>query len=388
MTSSFTSAGVSMNSYADILARAIVLAKQQWSSSVDTSEDEYLGHVMRNIALELGDTNDVVQEAYDQTSILNATGTKLDNLVALVGMSRLESAYSTVTLTITATKATTVPAGSRFSTAAGVIFASDEELVFAAAGSSNVDATCTVVGPYEAAIGEVNTVVNSIYGIASDAVNNAAAATPGRNRETASELKARHTIAMATSGEDDVSAIYLAVSQISGVSALSVFENDTDAAIGVIPARTIHVVTIGGDADEIAAAIANNKTATVRTYGSNSVDVYNTTTGQTKTINYDTGTPVPIYINIEYTPVAGVFPDNGEDLIKDYIVDFFEDYNIGDDVIYTSLYNPIYSVAGIIVDVFEIHTSDPPTGHTSDITIDIDELATILEANIDISETP
>ena len=387
MTSTFNSAGVAMNTYADILARAIVLARQQWSSSVDTSEDEYLGHIMRNIALELGDTNDVVQEVYDQSCILNSTGTKLDNMIALVGMERLQAAYSTVTLTITADKATTVPAGSRFSTEAGVIFATDEELVFAAAGSSDVDATCTVTGPYEAAISEVNTVVTSIYGVASDGVDNAVAATPGRNRETATELKARHTIAMATSGEDDVSAIYLAVSQVSGVSALRVFENDTDSAIGVIPARTIHVVTIGGDADEIAAAISNNKAATVATYGSQSVDVYNTTTGQTKTINYDIGSTVPIHINIEYTPVAGVFPDNGEDLIREYLIDFFEDYKIGDDVIYTSLYKPIYSVAGIIVDVFEIHTSDPPTGHTSDITIDIDELATLVTGNIDISET-
>jgi len=88
MTSTFNSAGVAMNTYADILARAIVLAKQQWSSSVDTSEDEYLGHIMRNIALELGDTNDVVQEVYDQSCILNSTGTKLDNMVALVGMGR------------------------------------------------------------------------------------------------------------------------------------------------------------------------------------------------------------------------------------------------------------------------------------------------------------
>ena len=292
-----------------------------------------------------------------------------------------------MTLTIYADKATTVPAGSRFSTEAGVIFATDEELVFTAAGSADVDATCTVTGPYEAAISEVNTVVTSIYGVASDGVDNAVAATPGRNRETATELKARHTIAMATSGEDDVSAIYLAVSQVSGVSALRVFENDTDSAIGVIPARTIHVVTIGGDADEIAAAISNNKAATVATYGSQSVDVYNTTTGQTKTINYDIGSTVPIHINIEYTPVAGVFPDNGEDLIREYLIDFFEDYKIGDDVIYTSLYKPIYSVAGIIVDVFEIHTSDPPTGHTSDITIDIDELATLVTGNIDISET-
>jgi uncharacterized phage protein gp47/JayE len=387
MTSTFNSAGVSMNTYADILARAIVLAKQQWSSSVDTSEDEYLGHIMRNIALELGDTNDVVQEVYDQSSILNATGTKLDNMIALLGMTRLPAAYSTVTLTIYADVPTTVPAGSRFSTAAGVIFATDEELVFAAAGNATVSATCTVTGPYEAAPGEVDTVVTSIYGVAADGVDNVAAATPGRNRETATEVKARHTIVTATSGEDDVSAIYLAVSQVAGVSALRVFENDTDSAIGVIPARSIHVVTIGGDADEIAAAISTNKTATVATYGSQSVSVYNSTTGQTKVIKYDIGSTVPIHINIEYTPVAGVFPSNGEDLMREYLIDFFDDYKIGDDVIYTSLYKPIYSVPGIIVDVFEIHTSDPPTGHTSDITIDIDELATLVTGNIDISET-
>lgn len=387
MTSTYTSAGVSLNSYAEILARAIVLAKQQWSSSVDTSEDEYLGHVMRNLALELGDTNDVLQSVYDQSSILNATGTKLDNLIALIGMSRLQAAYSTVTLTITATVATTVPAGSLFETAAGVQFASDEELVFTAAGSDTVAATCTVAGPYDAAIGDVDTVVSSIYGIASDAVNNLVAAVPGRNRETAPEVKVRHTTATATSGEDDVSAIYLAVSQLSGVSALRVFENDTDAAIGVIPARSIHVVTIGGDADEIAAAISNNKAATVATYGSSSVSVYNSTTGQTKTINYDSGTPITVWVKIRYTPVTGVFPSNGEELMEDYIIDHFEDYKISDDVVYTSLYKPIYSVPGIIVDEYYIGLSSPAAG-VVDLPMDIDELPVCVAANIDIDETP
>ena len=385
MTSSFDSTGITMNRYADILARAIVLANQQWTSSVDTSEDEYLGHVMRNVALELGDTNDVLQEVYDQSNILNATGTKLDGLIALIGMIRLRAAYSTVTLTITADKATTVSAGSRFATVAGVIFATDEELVFTALGSDTVAATCTETGPYNAAAAEITEIVNPIYGIT--AVNNVAAAIPGRNRETASEVKVRHTTTTETSGEDDVSSIYLAVSQLSGVSALRVFENDTDSAIGVIPARSLHVVTIGGDADEIAAAISNNKTATVRTYGSTSVDVYNATTGQTKTINYDLGTPVPIHVKIRYTPIAGVFPNNGEELMEDYLLAHFDDYKISDDVVYTSLYKPIYSVAGIIIDEYYIGTSNPAAG-TSDISIDIDELATLASANIDIAETP
>ena len=384
MTSTYNSAGVTMDRYSDILSRSIVLAKEQWTDSVDTSEDEFLGHILRNIALYLGETNEVVQETYDAQSVSNSTGTKLDHNVELVGMTRNSAAYSTVTLTLTSDRATTVPAGTLYKTAADVNFATDTALVFTGAGSSTVTATCNVTGPYEAGAGTITTIVNTVSGIT--AVTNAAAATPGSNRETDSELKTRHTSITATSGEDDLASIVEAVSAVSGVSKVLAVENDTDAVdADGLPARTIHVITVGGAAADIGAAIDNNKTATVATYGSNTVNVYNTDNGQTKSINYDSAVDLDLYVIVERTKVSGVYPDDGDAQIKANLIAHFADFKIGEDVVYNALFSSIYSVAGIVLNDLFIGTAASPTG-TADIAVTNLQIADLIEANITVQD--
>ena len=257
MTSTYDSDGLVLDRYTNILTRLVSLAESKWGDSIDTSEDEFLGHTLRLIALLVSEINEIVQDLYDSTSVNDATGVYLDRLLSLVGLSRQADAYSTATLTLTADRAVTVPACTRYATSADVNFATDSALVFAAAGSDTVASTCTVAGAYTAAAGTITTIKDSIYGIT--AVTNVAAATSGRLRETDSELKSRHTSAMNTTGENDVSSIYLAVSALSGVSKVSVIENDTSATVGGIPAHYIHVIVIGGTAADIGEAIYENK---------------------------------------------------------------------------------------------------------------------------------
>lgn len=365
MTSSFDSTGITLDRYADILDRLITLSQSQWGNSINTDEDNYLGHTLRLISLIAAEINQVVQDVYDASSVSNATGTRLGNLVELVGLEYQAAAYSTVTLQLTATKACTVPAGSQYATAADVTFATDTALVFSGAGSDTVAATCTVTGANAAGVGTVTTIKTSINGIS--AVTNTVAASPGRDQETAAELKARHTLEVSTAGEDDAASVYNAVAEVSGVSAVYVYENDTDEAIGVVPAHTIRVSTVGGTAADVAEAIALNKTAGVPTYGATGTSVYNSTTKQAKTIYHDTAVETDTHISFTITTLAGVFPDDGEEQIKDAIVAHYEDIGIDDDVIYNALYAPIYSVTGVIsVSNLKLDTSDPPGG-TSDL---------------------
>lgn len=383
MTSTYDSTGITLDRYADILARYVALAEAQWGSSIDTSEDEFYGHLIRMIALIQAEINQVVQDVYDAGSVSNATGTRLANLVELIGLEYQAAAYSTVTLTLTASKATTVPAGSQYKTSAGVVFATDSALVFTAAGSDTVTATCTVTGANNAAIGEVNTIVTAVYGITT--VTNAAAATPGRLQETAAELKARHTIAVATSGDDDISSIYEAVSEVSGVSAVYCYDNDTDSTVDSVPAHTIRVSTVGGASADIAAAINNNKTCGVPTYGAQSASVYNTTTKQSKTIYWDTAVATPCHIVVTGTALS-TYPDNGDALIKAALVAHFDNITINDDIIFTSLYEPIYSVGGLVVTDLQLGLSSPGSG-TSNLTSTPLIQYTLATADIDVTVT-
>jgi uncharacterized phage protein gp47/JayE len=383
--SKYDSTGITTDRYSDIYQILVNLARTKFGDSVNTAKDTYLGHQIDNHALLSAEQNEIIQDVFDAISINNATGVQLANILAFLGIEWSAASFSTVPLTLTATVATTVPAGSQYKTAANVIFATDTELVFTAAGSSTVAATCTVVGPFEAGIGEVNIINTSVYGIST--VTNAAAATPGKYRATDADMKEIHTNSVATTGEHDTASIYEAVSEVTGVSAVNVTENDTSETVDGIPANNVYVSHIGGTDLDVATAIANNITASVSTFGSESVDVYNETTSQTKTINKTTGATVPIHIDIEGQSITGVFPNDGEDQIKAAIVASFAIYRMGQDVIYTSLYAPIYSVTGFIVTSLKVDTVDPPTG-ASNIAMSRAQLATVQTADIDILATP
>jgi len=374
MTSSYSSSGLVVDRYADILARFIVLAEEKWGDSIDTSEDEFLGHLFRIVATVQAETNESLQSVYDAISVNGSSGVGLDNLMELIGIERTAAAYSTVTLSFTASKATTVPSGTQVKTSANVIFETDSAIVFAAAGSDDVTATCTEEGAYNAAAATVTTMVNSVYGISS--VTNAAAATPGRSRETDAAEKRRHTTATSSTGTNSLAEIYEAVTAVSGVTSCSTVDNGDG---------TISVAVIGGAAADIGAAIADNLTEGITTSGSSSVDVYNETTGQTKTINYTVGADVPIHIAIT-TGTLSNYPADGDDQIRDALVALGAEYELGDNVIYNELFRPIYGVSGHVLSDLQVATSGPPSG-TSDITMTAAQRATITAANIDITHS-
>jgi uncharacterized phage protein gp47/JayE len=383
MATTYSSAGIDFATYAEIVADRITAAEAQWSDSINTAEDEWLGHNIRLDARGLADTNAAAQQLIDALNISNASGTILDFLVALIGITRSSAAYSTATLTITPTETTTVPAGTQYSTSAGVIFATDSELALTGTTPGTVASTCTVVGPNEAAAGTITTIVNSVFGVAS--VTNAADASPGSLRQTDAQLKAAHTSATSTTGQNDAASIKEAVSALTGVSSVYVFSNNTTGAIGVVPAYHVYVTVIGGTDAAIAAAIDDNLSATTPTHGATTVSVYNATTKQAKNINFDAASNVPIYIDMTLTTLAGVFPDDGSDQIKALLVADFANFDIADDVPFDRLYKSIYSVAGISsIDSLTMDIVDGSTGLV-DIVIDQTERATLATASIDIT---
>ncbi|MCP4604478.1 MAG: hypothetical protein GY847_28810 [Proteobacteria bacterium] len=359
MTSSYDSTGVTLDKFADVLARMIALAEET-QGNISTDEDTFEGHIIKLLATVLAEINDTFQGVYDARSVSGSAGTYLDNLLELVNISRSAAAYSTATLTITATAATTVPAGTQYSTATGITFATDSELVFTAAGDDTVDATCTVVGANDAGAGTVTEIVNSVFAISD--VTNAADATPGRLRETDSEMRIRHTVATATSGDSDAGSIYEAITAVDSVSSAYIHDNDTDGTVDSVPAGTIHCSAIGGDEDEIAAAINASKTASVPMYGSTTVSVYDTITSQTKDIKFSVAANVPIYITVEVEKLTGMYPDDGDALMRAALVDFVADLQINDDVEYKALYRPIYAVPGGVVNDLFIGTAATPSG--------------------------
>jgi hypothetical protein len=173
---------------------------------------------------------------------------------------------------------------------------------------------------------------------------------------------------------------------VTGVSSVYVHDNDTTGTVDGVPAGTVHVSVIGGASADIAKAIDDIKTPTIPTHGSQSVVVYNSVTKKNKTIYFDIGAEVPIYIAINITPISGLFPNNGSAQIKSNLVSHFLGYQLSDDITYDIVKAQIYLTSGIILNSFYISKTDPPGG-TSDISMTALQKPTLALADIDITES-
>ena len=124
-----------------------------------------------------------------------AYGSFLDLHGNTYGLTRLQSTKSTVSLTLTGTSGTTVPAGAIFSTVPdsngfSVKFAIDTEAVIPAGGSVVAPATSTVEGANQNVIaGSVTNIVSAMSGLT--AVTNPLPATGGSDQETDTAFRVR-----------------------------------------------------------------------------------------------------------------------------------------------------------------------------------------------------
>ena len=309
--SSYSKSGVVLDRFADVLARLHAIAKAQWGDGIDLADDAYHGHTMNLISLLVSEINEIVQQLYDAGDIDNAEGTALEAAVSFLGLERQAAAPSTISqIQLTLSRPDTVPAGSLYKTATNITFKTDSDLTLTAAGNGVVSGTCTVDGSNDVGVGELDEIKTSGYGVT--AVTNLTAAVPGRLRQTDTELKQAHTLAVDTSGLNDVASIYEALYQVTGVSAVHVFENDTQLTVTGVPSKTIYVVVIGGTDADVAKAIDDNKTSGIPTHGDETVSVYNETTSQVKNINFDRGATVSVYVKMTLQKVTGVYPDDGD----------------------------------------------------------------------------
>ena len=373
--STYGSTGLSMDRDADILAQMIALAEAWKGSSLSTDEQTLMGHLLRQVAYQTDNVNEKIQSLYSNMSVSDNIGNGLDNILELIGLFRQSAVKSTATVTCVASKACTIPAGSLVKTSANVYFSTDEALIFAGSGYDYVGVTCTEFGPISGGAGEINTSVNSVKGWSS--VNNADAIIPGRNRETDTDLKIRHTTAVATSGERDAASIAEAVGAVTGVSAVKVLED-------ISSPTPVYIYVIGGSDADIAKAIDDQLTVGIGTGGTTAIDVYNDTLREVKTIRFSRATDVDIYIDMVLSINESLFPADGDLQVKEALAGIFNGNSIGVDVIYNKLFQPIYTVPGVIVSQLFIGTSPSPSG-TSDITIGNAWRAVLDTANIGIS---
>ena len=382
-----TDTGFLIKRLEDILADKNTAVTDVFGPDINLTPQSPDGQINGTLAESDADLWELAQVAYNAFNPSAATGNTLSALVQINGITRAAATPSSVSLDLTGTNTTVIPIGSLVSTASGIQYATDAEVTISG-GVAAVGGTAVIAGATISIAGTITTIVNPIAGWAT--VNNATDATVGTAEESDSTLRVRRAKSVAFASQSLFESLFSAVAQLDGVIQTVVLENDTSATDGNgQEPHSVQVLVDGGDDDEIGEAIYNEKCVGIATVGSTTIAVLDNV-GVFHNINFQRPSLVQIYVIVNLT-VDASYPGNGNDLIKQAIIDYSEGVlvegqrqGIGDDVKNSRLYTPVNSVEGHTIDSLFIGIAPAPAS-AADIVIDFDELAQFLSGNITVN---
>ena len=191
--------------------------------------------------------SDLAVAMYDAYNPATAVGVHLDNIATINGLTREAAEASTVTLTLTATKAAVAERGDVYqggTSDTAARWTLSEQVVFTGAGSKTVVAVCTVKGAVTALAGTITTIVTTRDGISS--VTNAADASVGEDIETDAELRLRRKASFQRAGSTTPGALRSRLLTVDGVQHAAVLNNPKGYAQTIegksLPGKSIAVV--------------------------------------------------------------------------------------------------------------------------------------------------
>ena len=147
----------------------------------------------------------------------------------------------------------------------------------------------------------------------------------GNDEETDSELRVRQQASTALTSTTQSESIYAAVRNVIGVKYVRLYENNTvtDQSAGkLLYGKSIAVVVMGGNDDDIAKAIFRTAPVGIRYNGTTTVSVTETLTGIAYDVKFLRPTPVPIFVDVTVQSTGPDFPQTYATDIPQRIVDY------------------------------------------------------------------
>lgn len=243
-----------------------------------------------------------------------------------------------------------------------------------------VQAESVETGPIQALAGTLTQIVNAKPGWTR--VENELDATKGAVAESDADFRARRIAALAGLGAATLEAIRGAVLTLTGVSAVRVFPNDTDATdVLGRPPHSFETLVVGGADQDVIDEIFAKKAAGIQTYGT-TTGTATDSQGNSHAIKFSRPGQVNIYLELDLT-VDASYPGDAE--VETRVLAFGDALDIGEDVVvYPQLVGSFADVPGILDVVVRIGTAASPT-LDDNITIEENEIADFDSSRITIA---
>ena len=385
----FDDTGLTIDRYDAVRTRMVAAIRTMFgdgAAAAALDEDTIFGKLATSWAEIIADQNEMIEFVSDSYDPQNSSGQQLKKLVLLNGLTANEGLYSTVSLTVGANAyGATLIAGDQVSdpNRPTIKYALDSGVVISPSSSATVSATCTTIGANTAAAGTITQIDTPRLGWST--VTNAAAAVPGQNEETSSQLRRRRHEASRRYGISTLKGVWSALADLDTVDEVFVHQNlgTTIDAFGV-PARNLWAIVSGGTDAEIAQTLF--ETAPLQTFGASS-DTYEYE-GHEYTMYFDRPVDTAILVELTFSPVSpnapAGWPVDGEATVAAAVEEWAaENQKMSVDAIPDAIAAGASVVPGWYVSSCEIGES-APLG-TSTITVGINERITIDADDVTVS---
>jgi uncharacterized phage protein gp47/JayE len=442
MTFGLTSAGFAAMTLADIRADLNARVWAAFGATLDLSDRSLEGQLVGIVAERLAALWELAEAVNSAMDIDAASGAALDALAMLTGTLRRGAAPSRVTLTLTGTPATTVPAGSIARVPDGVQFATDEaatlevvsawaattpyvvgdvvenggrvyvcvnagtsagsggpveteylvedddgtvEWLYMGAGTAiaNVPAAATLTGALVANAGTVTEIVTPAGGWSG--AYNQADASVGSAQETDQDLRIRRALELAQPGTGTADAIRAALLAVADVRAVRVFVNNTDAVVDGMPPHSVEALVQGGDDQDLWDTLLANVAAGIQTHGTEGGTATDSA-GVAHAVAFSRPVEIDVYVEISVLVDASLYPADGDDQIATAIATWGNARPTGWDPYASAVSAQAFTVPGVIaVTACTVDDVDPPV--TTTVAVGPRELAVYDTARIEATST-
>lgn len=367
-----TEKGFRRKLFPECVADRIERAKKVFGVNIDTSETSFLGKLIRNVSWDEAYLWELAEDVYNAPFVNTAEGTALDNVGMYLTITRRPATKAKAALTIYGVNETVVPKGFLVSTKNNVIFETMEEVIIKD-GKTKVEVQSIEAGKSSNVdLGTITEIVNPTIGV--ERVVNEKEAVGGLDIESDREFRERYKKSYSRVGGSTVLAITAALLDIDKVVDCEVRENVTMEERDGIPPKSFACYVYGGEDEEIALAIYQNKSAGIQAYGETVIDVTDEK-DQVHKIGFTRAKVQYIWVKIKAKKDKEF---KGEDAIKRALINYIGGHDesgieytglkLGEDVIYSKSLGKLMCMGGF-EDVEILLSSDGQNYSKSNIEI-------------------
>lgn len=300
---------------------------------IDSADYQYISV----ISLKMFESLQAMQLAYNNRSPQTAIGAGLDGIVMLNGLTRIPATYSTCQVVLSGAEGTEI-SGGEIRDNSNNLWSLPASVTIPSLGSVEVTATCQVLGPIEAAVGDLSQIVTPTSGWLS--VTNNVIAVPGASVESDTALRSRQALSVAFPSQTLLEGTVAKILAVENVARAAVYENDTSLVTEEgFPAHSITCVVEGGADADIANAIHYNKGVGGYTNGTTLVSITDTY-GNPVNIRFYRPSYSDVYVTVNLKKLSGWSPAMATS-IKNSVADYINSLRIGEDIIVSSIWGTI-----------------------------------------------